>query len=52
MSTTTPSIIRVDRYTVTIDGKRVRATEDQEARLRAMTAEQVAMFVRAMGLDR
>lgn len=44
-------IVRVDRYTIEVDGTRVRATEDQERRLRAMTPEQVANFLHIMGAD-
>lgn len=42
-------ITREDRYTIIIDGYRVRATEDQERRLRDMTSEQVQNFLRVMG---
>ena len=42
-------ITREDRYTIIIDGHRVRATEDQERRLRDMTPEQVQNFLRVMG---
>ena len=43
------SIVRVDRYTITVDGKRVTANEDQERRLRAMTTEQLERFLVVMG---
>lgn len=45
-------IVRVDRYTIEVNGTRVRATEDQERRLRAMTPEQVTNFLHIMGADR
>lgn len=46
---TIDDITRIDRYTVEVDGYRVRATEDQEQRLRGMTSEQRANFLLAMG---
>lgn len=45
------TIVRTDRYTVRIDGYSVRATHDQERRLRAMTAEDLARFLRIMGKE-
>lgn len=44
-----PTIERVDRYTVLVNGHRVRATEDQEQRLRAMDAAAVERFLAVMG---
>lgn len=41
---------RVDRYTIKVNGKRVTATEEQEARIRAMTDEQAERFLRIMGM--
>lgn len=40
---------RIDRYTIEVDGKRVRATEQQEQMIRNMTPEQVENFLRIMG---
>jgi hypothetical protein len=45
----TPVIERVDRYTITINGHRITATERQEHRIRQMTPEQVANFLRVTG---
>lgn len=44
-----PAITRVDRYTVEVDGVRVRATEDQERRLRALAPDDLRRFLRVMG---
>ena len=33
-------ITRIDSYTLSVDGYRIRATKDQEARIRALTEEQ------------
>lgn len=44
-----PKIERVDRYTVTVDGHRIRATEGQEAALRRMDAAGVRRFLTIMG---
>jgi len=46
---TVVTISRVDRYTLEIDGTRVRATADQEERLRAMAPDDLERFVRIMG---
>lgn len=43
-------VVRVDRYTITVDGHALRATPDQEARIRAMTDEQVAALLTVLGL--
>ena len=43
-------IRRIDRYTITINGKRVRADEDQERNIRAMNEVQLELFMRVMGL--
>lgn len=40
---------RRDRYTIVVDGSPIRATLGQEARIRAMDAEQRARFLRIMG---
>jgi len=42
-------IVRVDKCTLLVDGVRVRATPDQERRIRQMTPEQVANFVAIFG---
>jgi hypothetical protein len=47
---TEQSVTRVDRYTIDVGGQRVRATPDQESRIRVMTPEQRGMFITAMGL--
>lgn len=39
---------RLDRYTILVNGQRVRATVDQESRIRGMTPEQLANFVKIM----
>lgn len=49
MSTMSTQVERVDRYTITVNGHRIRATEDQERRIRAMDDEQIARFLSAMG---
>lgn len=46
-----PEIKRIDHYNITIGGIRVRATADQEERLRKMTPEQRERFVKIMGGD-
>jgi hypothetical protein len=43
-------IVRVDRYTVEVNGHTVRATADQEARLRSMDPEQIDRFLTVMGV--
>jgi len=43
------TVARKDRYTIEIQGVAVRATEDQERRIREMTAEQRERFIRIMG---
>lgn len=40
---------RVDRYTITVDGTRVRADAEQEARIRAMDATRRTAFARIVG---
>lgn len=45
-------ITRIDRYTIKVNGFQVRATEDQEHAIRAMTSEQIADFLKVMGADR
>lgn len=39
------TIVRRDLYTIEIDGTRVRATPEQEERIREMTPEQLERFV-------
>lgn len=43
------AIERRDRYTIVVEGHSVRATEDQEQRIRAMDAEERARFLTIMG---
>lgn len=43
------SVVRIDKYTVEVDGNRVSANESQEARLRAMSSDERARFVAIMG---
>jgi hypothetical protein len=45
----TPAVARVDRYAIEVDGLRVRATDDQERRIAALSDEQRARFVAIMG---
>jgi hypothetical protein len=45
----TDDIIRLDRYTIEVDGARVRATEDQERQIRGLDAEARERFLRIMG---
>ena len=49
MSPVETSVVRVDRYTITVDGHRVTAGEDLERRIRAMTTEQQAALVKILG---
>lgn len=42
-------VVRVDRYNVEVDGKRIRATPRQEERIRQMTPEQRDRFLAVMG---
>lgn len=44
-----PKIERVDRYTITINGHRIRATPEQEASLRQMDAAGIDRFLTMMG---
>jgi hypothetical protein len=44
------AVKRIDRYTVLVDGHRVSATPDQEARLREMSDEERARFLTVMGV--
>jgi hypothetical protein len=43
-------IVRVDRYTISVNGKRIRATERQEQIIRAMDPEARARFLAVMGV--
>lgn len=47
--TTMSDVERIDKYMIRVDGVTVRATPDQEARLRMMTPEQRQRFVKIMG---
>lgn len=49
---TPPPIRRMDRYTITVADYRVRATHDQEARIRQMDTAQQARFLTIMGRNR
>ena len=40
---------RVDRYTIRVNGFNIRATEDQERRIREMDDEQIDRLVTVMG---
>lgn len=42
-------LVRVDRYTILVDGHPIRATPDQAIRIAAMTPEQRARFLAVMG---
>ena len=42
-------VTRIDRYTIEVDGHRVRATPDQEQRIRQMTPDQRGRFLSIMG---
>lgn len=44
------SVERIDKYTIVVDGHRVRADASQESRLRAMNTEQRDRFLTVMGL--
>jgi hypothetical protein len=44
-----PEIVRKDKYTIQIDETNVRATLDQETRIRQLTPEQLANFKTIMG---
>jgi hypothetical protein len=44
-----PVIERLDRYIITVNGHRIRATEGQEHALRRMDAAGVARFLTVMG---
>ena len=45
-------ITRIDRYTLSVDGHHIRATEDQERRIRALTPEQRANFLTILGFPK
>lgn len=45
-------VVRQDRYTVLIDGHRVRADARQEQNLRAMDGADLDRFLRVMGYAR
>lgn len=42
-------IRRIDKYNIEVDGMRVRATPEQEQKLRSMPSEVRARFVLIMG---
>lgn len=42
-------VVRRDRYTIVVEGQAVRASEEQEQRIRALSVEERALFVRVMG---
>lgn len=44
-----PNIVRLDHYTIKVDGILVTANEDQERRIREMTPEQLKNFKHIMG---
>ena len=44
-------VVRQDRYTVRVEGYAVRATVDQERRIRALDDEARARFLTIMGRD-
>jgi hypothetical protein len=44
-----PEIKRIDRYTITIDGVTIRATQDQVNRITQLTPKQLDRFVKIMG---
>ena len=44
-------IVRLDRYTISINGKHIRATPDQERRIREFTPEQRQNFIKTMQGD-
>ena len=44
-----PDVTRLDRYTITVNGARIRATADQEARIRHMTREQADRLTAILG---
>lgn len=48
-STPDPEIVRVDKYTITVAGVRVRANDSQELRIRLMSPEQLQNFMAIMG---
>lgn len=45
------NVVRLDRYTITVEGHRITADAAQEHRIRDMTDEQRARFLAAMGHD-
>jgi hypothetical protein len=49
MMTEPEPVERVDRYTILVDGYRVRATPEQERQLREMDSAARARFLRVMG---
>jgi len=42
-------IVRVDKYTIEVDGFRITASESTEKRLRTMTDAQLDRFKKVMG---
>jgi len=47
----TTEITRRDRYTILVDGHPIRATPEQEARIRQMDADQIKNFLALMGAE-
>jgi hypothetical protein len=45
-------IVRVDHYTISVDGARVRATQDQERRIRMMDSATLERFLWILGAGR
>lgn len=45
-----PQIVRADRYTVLVNGHRVRADERAERALRSLTPSQMALFLHTQGV--
>jgi len=46
----TDQISRVDRYTIVVNGHRVRATQEQEKHIRALNEQERERFLLVMGL--
>lgn len=45
-------IVRIDRYSIAVNGHSVRATPEQEAKIRLMDDEAIARFLKIMGTER
>lgn len=46
----TTGIQRIDKYTLLVDGHRVRATPEQEAQIRQMSPDRIRRFLTIMGV--